>query len=99
MTGVRAVAGGVELLLHVQPRAAKTGFAGPHGDRLKVRVAAPPVDDAANRELIRFLAEFFDLAGRDVELVSGDHDRRKVVRLRGLSLARAIAELGQAGAG
>ena len=47
---------GVRLTLHVQPGASRSELAGMHGDALKVRVAAPPVDGAANRELIRFLA-------------------------------------------
>ena len=93
MTGVRAVAGGVELLLHVQPRAANTGLAGVHGDRIKVRVAAPPVENAANRELLRFLAGLFGLPERDVELVSGERGRRKVVRLSGISRVDVEARL------
>ena len=45
------------LIVHVQPRAKRSEVVGRHGDAIKVRLAAPPVDGAANEELVRFLAE------------------------------------------
>jgi uncharacterized protein (TIGR00251 family) len=48
--------GAVVLVLHVQPGAKRTEVAGVHGDALKIRLAAPPVDGKANAELVRFLA-------------------------------------------
>ena len=67
------------LTLHVQPGANKTEAAGEHGDCLKIRLAAPPVDGKANAALIAWLAALFDAPRRDVELVSGDKSRHKVV--------------------
>lgn len=85
-----AVPGGVELALHVQPRASRTGFQGEHDGRLKVRLAAPPVDGAANEELVRFLSSTFHVQRRQITLVSGEAGRRKRVRVEGVD--EAIAE-------
>ena len=69
------------LTLHVQPGAARTEVAGLHGDALRVRLAAPPVDGKANAELVRFLSGVFDVPQRRVTLVRGETSRRKVVRI------------------
>ena len=69
------------LHLHVVPGAAKTELAGLHGERLKVRVKAPPSEGAANRELLRFLGELFDVPPSAIEIVRGASGRRKTVRL------------------
>jgi len=67
--------------LHVQPGASHTEVSGTHGDALKVRLAAPPVDGKANAELLRFLAEAFGVPRRNVTLVRGETSRAKVVRI------------------
>jgi len=72
------------LVLHVQPRAARTEVVGPHGDAVKVRLAAPPVDGAANAALVRFLAERLGVPRHAVRLVGGAAGRRKVVEVDGL---------------
>ena len=69
------------LTLHVQPGAKRTEVAGVHGDALKIRLAAPPVDGRANAELLRYLAAAFGVPVRDVTLIRGDTSRRKVVRI------------------
>ena len=68
--------------LHVQPRAAKDEIVGYHGDRLKVRITAPPVDGKANQHLIAFLAGVFQVPKRDVMLLSGESGRDKRVRIQ-----------------
>jgi uncharacterized protein (TIGR00251 family) len=73
--------GGAVLRLHVQPNAKRSEFAGEHGDALKLRLAAPPVDGKANAALCTFLAEFCSLPKSSVALVSGDSSRTKRVRL------------------
>ena len=75
----------VVLDLHVQPGAKRTGFAGRHGDKWKIRLAAPPVDGAANDELVRFVAEAFGVPRRQVTIVSGATSRDKRVRIEGPS--------------
>jgi uncharacterized protein (TIGR00251 family) len=69
------------LTLHVQPGAKRTEFVGVHGDALKVRLAAPPVDGKANAELLRFLADAFGVPVRQVTLVRGETARGKTVRV------------------
>jgi uncharacterized protein len=71
------------LSVHAQPGAKRTGIQGLHGEALKIRVAAPPVDGAANDELRRFLAQTFDVALRDVDLISGPTSRAKRFAIRG----------------
>ncbi|PIE72824.1 MAG: YggU family protein [Deltaproteobacteria bacterium] len=71
--------GTLVLSLHVQPGAAKTRLAGLHGDRLKLAVAAPPVDGKANGEIVRFLAKVIGCAARDVEVIAGQTSRQKRV--------------------
>ena len=77
----REDAGALVLALHVQPGAARTEVAGTHGDALKIRLAAPPVDAKANAELLRFLADAFAVPLRQVTLVRGETARRKTVRV------------------
>jgi uncharacterized protein (TIGR00251 family) len=71
----------IVLTLHVQPGAKRTEVAGRHGDALKIRLAAPPVDGKANTELLRYLAFAFGVPLRNVTLVRGDASRQKVVRI------------------
>jgi len=70
------------LRLRVQPRAGQTAFSEPHGDALKVKLKAPPVDGRANAELLKFLAERFGVARADVILVSGKQGRTKQLRIQ-----------------
>ncbi len=69
------------LTLHVQPGAKRTEVAGAHGEALKIKLAAPPVDGKANAELLRFLADAFGVPLRQVTLVRGETSRAKVVRI------------------
>jgi len=72
------------LELHVQPGAQRSEFAGMHGERIKVRVAAPAVDDKANGALIEFLADYFGVPRRNVSIVSGVKSRSKRVAIEGV---------------
>ena len=69
------------LTLHIQPGAKKTEVAGEHGDALKIRLAAPPVDGKANAALIAFVADRLGLAKSAVNLKSGQTSRRKVLEV------------------
>lgn len=75
--------GAVTLSLHVQPGAKRTEFAGLHGEALKIRLAAPPVDGKANACLLAFLAKFLGVPKSAVTLLVGDSARQKVVRIEG----------------
>lgn len=78
---LRADGPNVILSLHVQPGAKKTEVAGPHGDALKIRLAAPPVDGKANAALLAFVAAKVGVGRTAVELVSGQTSRAKRVRI------------------
>ena len=71
----------VTLTLHIQPGAKRTEVAGPHGDALKIRLAAPPIDGRANTALIEFIADRMGLAKSDVRLISGLTSRRKILQI------------------
>jgi len=71
------------LTLHIQPGAKKTEVCGLHGDALKIRLAAPPVDGKANAALLAFVADRLDLPKSAVSLKSGQTSRRKVVEVAG----------------
>lgn len=70
------------LTLHVQPGAKRTEAAGLHGNALKIRLAAPPVEGKANAALLKFLAGIFDVPLRQVTLKQGIKSRRKVVEVQ-----------------
>ncbi|HUG76130.1 MAG TPA: DUF167 domain-containing protein [Burkholderiales bacterium] len=72
------------LELHVQPGAARSEFAGRHGERIKVRLAAPAVEGKANAALIAFLAGHFGVPRRNVRIAAGLKSRRKRVVIEGL---------------
>ena len=75
---------GVVLRVHVQPGAGRSAVVGRHGDALKVRVAAPPVEGRANEATRALLAEALGVPDDDVELTSGQSSRTKRFRLKGL---------------
>jgi len=83
--------GRVRFSVRVQPRASKTELAGIHGDALKIRLSAPPVDGAANDALVEFLAETFAVPRRNVRLVSGESSRSKIVEIDGIN-ERAVRD-------
>lgn len=71
------------LTLHVQPGAKRSEIAGLHGEALKIRLAAPPVEGRANEALLKFIAQLFDVPLRQVELRQGGQSRHKVVAITG----------------
>ena len=74
------------LSVRVVPRASKSQIAGIHEDVLKVRIASPPVDGAANAELLKLLAKHFGTARSAVEIVSGETSKSKRVRIADLTV-------------
>jgi uncharacterized protein (TIGR00251 family) len=84
---------GAVLTVYVQPKASRTESVGIHGDALKIRVAALPVGDAANDELIRFIADRCAIPRTAVRIQSGTGGRRKRLCLKGLSAEVVRARL------
>lgn len=73
----------VTLTLHVQPGAKRSEIVGLHGEALKIRLAAPPIEGRANEALLKFVAELFGVPLRQVALKQGGQSRRKVVAVTG----------------
>jgi uncharacterized protein (TIGR00251 family) len=88
---LKETAGGVLLLVKLQPRASKNEIGEPLGDELKIKVTAPPVDAAANEALVRLLAEKLGCARGRVELIRGQTSRHKTVLLRGFQPDEILA--------
>jgi len=77
----------ISLTLHVQPGAKRTEISGLHGEALKIRLAAPPIEGRANEALLRFIADTFCVPMRQVELKQGGQSRHKVVMVTGSKVA------------
>ena len=73
------------IALHCQPGAKKTEVQGEHDGRLKLRLAAPPVEGKANEALIQWLSKTLDIRRANIELLAGDLSRLKRVRVQGLT--------------
>lgn len=78
--------GVIVIHVHVQPQARRTEVAGLHGESVKIRLAAPPLDNRANEALVDFVAGRFGVARRDVTLLSGEKSREKRLEVRGSSV-------------
>ncbi len=85
---------GTRLLLHVVPRASRTAIAGLHDGRVKLAVAAPPVDGEANDAITRFLAKALGIPRDHVTIAAGQTGKKKTVAIAGLDPATVAAALG-----
>jgi len=81
VTWYREDSTGVTFAVRVVPRASRSELVGLYDGALRIRLAAPPVEGAANRELVKFLAKHFKVAPGTIELVSGAGSKNKVIRL------------------
>jgi len=91
---IHAAPDGVILSVQVQPKARQTELAGLFGDRaVRIRVAQPPVDARANRELVRFLAALFGVKASQVSILSGINSRSKRIKITGIGLDHALKQL------
>ena len=79
---------GLTFAVRVVVRASRSEITGEHNGALHVRITAPPVEGAANRELSRLLAKSFNLSQNAVEIISGANSRNKVVRIQGADAAK-----------
>jgi uncharacterized protein (TIGR00251 family) len=93
MIRITAQEGGAVFSVKVVPRASRNEIAGVQGEAIRVRLTAPPVEGAANRALVAFLADTLKVPERDIEIVAGHTGRQKVVRVVGLSAHELDARL------
>ncbi|MEJ2110218.1 MAG: DUF167 domain-containing protein [Acidobacteriota bacterium] len=82
---IRETKAGLEVGIHVQPRARRSEIQGVYNEALKLRVTAPPVDDAANRAVIEYMAACLGLAKSKLHILSGARSRDKILQIVGIS--------------
>jgi uncharacterized protein len=90
---IRETAAGLEVHLHVQPRARRSELCGIHNGALKIKVLAPPVDDAANRAIIEFFSSLLDISKSSIRITSGQKSRDKTLLIQGLSRKAFIVSM------
>ena len=83
---IRRTPDGLQIRLHVQPRAKRCEISGVHNGALKIKVTAPPVDDAANRAVIEYLADRLGIPRSRLSILSGARSRNKILDIKGMSL-------------
>ena len=80
----RRDASGLRLAVRIQPRAGADRLGGVHAERLRIRIAAAPVEDAANERLCRFLADLFGVPRAAVRVLQGNRSRDKLIAVDGV---------------
>jgi len=85
---------GCRIFLYARPRASRTKIAGLHDGRVKIQISAPPVDGAANAEVIAFLSKKLGVSKSAIELTAGESGKRKTVLAHGIVAAQAKEKLG-----
>lgn len=88
-----AIEGGVRLEIWAKPRAKKSRIVGARGEAVEVSLAAPPVDGAANEELVRVLSDALDVPKRAVSIMRGATSQKKIVEIAGVSADEARRRL------
>jgi len=83
------------LRVRIQPRACRNEIAGTHGNALKIRLTAPPIEDRANRQLLDFLSELLDLRKDQVSILTGLHSRTKTVGILQLTESEIVDRIAQ----
>jgi uncharacterized protein len=81
---------GFEVPLHVLPRAKRSEITGMHNGALKMKVTAPPVDDAANRAIIEFFSKKLGISKSSIQIMSGAKSRDKILQIQGIALSRFL---------
>jgi len=88
---------GVLFTVHVQPRASRNEVCGVQGDELKLRLTAPPVEDAANRLCIEYISKLLGIAKSRVSITSGARSRHKTIKVTGIASEEILSLLKSAG--
>lgn len=73
--------GNLYLNIYVQPRASKPGLANLFDNHLKIKIKSPPIDGAANKELVKFFSALFKVAKSDIDIIFGVSSRRKIIKI------------------
>lgn len=90
----REANGAVIFPVRVVPRSSRNQIVRVEGDALKIRLTAPPVEGKANEALVKFLAEFLNVSRSQIQIMSGDKSKSKMVRVRGVTKAQIKDKIG-----
>jgi uncharacterized protein (TIGR00251 family) len=90
---IKELNGAVIFEVRVIPRASRTEIVGEYGGAIKIKLKSPPVDGAANEELIRILSKELGIGKADVEIISGQTSKTKRIRVQAIDAARIEAIL------
>lgn len=90
---ITETATGVIFSIHVQPRASRNELCGLQGEELKVRLTSPPVEDAANKLCVEFIAKNLGVAKSRVTIVAGAKSRHKTISVEGVTIKEVISLL------
>jgi uncharacterized protein (TIGR00251 family) len=96
MLPIREDKDGIQFKVYVQPRSSRTEIVGRHDDALKIKLTAPPVDNAANQMCVRFLADCLKLPKASLEIISGHTGRTKQVRINQKAAGKSKKDLAAA---
>ena len=88
--GFKQTAYGLDVPLHVQPRARRSEVVGFHNGAVKLKIAAPPVDDAANRAVVAYFATVLAIPKTQLRIISGEKSREKLLRVEKISLSEFL---------
>jgi uncharacterized protein len=91
---IQESSGGVTFAVRLHPRAKKNAIAGELGDAIKISLAAPPIEGKANEACIEFFAKLLKVPRSSVTIASGQTNRRKVIRVLGLSAVDVRKRMG-----
>jgi uncharacterized protein (TIGR00251 family) len=90
---IRSCKEGIRFAVAVQPRASKNAVVGLHNNTLKIRLTSPPVEGAANRTCVKFLAEFLDISPARITIAAGETSRVKTIQVAAMSEKDFLAKL------
>jgi len=90
---IRETADGLFVKLHVQPRAKASQISGIHNGALKLKVTAPPVDDAANRAVVEYFSSLLGIPKSSLQITSGLKSRDKTLQIKGISLHSFLQQI------
>lgn len=93
-SAIQATTDGVTIKIFVSPRSSANKVVGEHNGAIKIALTAPPVEGAANKALVEFLAKVLKVPRSSVSLVSGETSRQKTVKVLGVSVEEALPRLG-----
>ena len=85
--------GGIQFAAFIQPRSANNKICGLHDEQLKIRVTSPPVDDAANKMCVKFLAKSLNISPHQIVILSGQQGRKKIIRIEGIGTSEFLKKI------